>query len=121
MAIRCSAIFAAASILSSVTLCAAEEASGYPGQGQPNPADWPTYARDLAGTRYAPLTQINAANVGKADSVLVPTGSLPRRRRAADAWRARRRATLPCRKGTLHRLLAAPAAQAESRPAYRES
>lgn len=27
-------------------------------------ADWPTYNRDLAGTRYSPLTQINRSNVG---------------------------------------------------------
>jgi quinoprotein glucose dehydrogenase len=26
-------------------------------------ADWPTYNRDLAGTRYSPLTQINTGNV----------------------------------------------------------
>ena len=26
--------------------------------------DWPTYNRDLAGTRYSPLTQINTRNVG---------------------------------------------------------
>jgi len=26
-------------------------------------ADWPTYNRDLAGTRYSPLTQINTNNV----------------------------------------------------------
>jgi glucose dehydrogenase len=26
--------------------------------------DWPMYNRDLAGTRYSPLTQINARNVG---------------------------------------------------------
>lgn len=26
-------------------------------------ADWPTYNRDLAGTRYSPLTQINTTNV----------------------------------------------------------
>ena len=30
-----------------------------------NPADWPMYTRDLAGTRYSPLKQINAANVSK--------------------------------------------------------
>ena len=30
-----------------------------------NPADWPTYTRDLAGTRYSPLKQINTANVAK--------------------------------------------------------
>jgi len=28
------------------------------------PADWPTYNRDLAGTRFSPLTQINTENVG---------------------------------------------------------
>ena len=27
--------------------------------------DWPTYGRDLAGTRYSPLKQINAGNVTK--------------------------------------------------------
>ena len=26
-------------------------------------ADWPTYNRDLAGTRYSPLDQINTGNV----------------------------------------------------------
>ena len=32
--------------------------------GARNPAsDWPTYNRDLAGTRYSPLTQINTTNV----------------------------------------------------------
>ncbi|HTT61791.1 MAG TPA: PQQ-binding-like beta-propeller repeat protein, partial [Bryobacteraceae bacterium] len=30
-----------------------------------SPADWPMYTRDLAGTRYSPLTGINAANVSK--------------------------------------------------------
>jgi hypothetical protein len=28
-------------------------------------ADWPMYNRDLAGTRYSPLTQINTRNVTK--------------------------------------------------------
>ncbi len=28
-------------------------------------ADWPMYNRDLAGTRYSPLAQINSRNVGK--------------------------------------------------------
>jgi quinoprotein glucose dehydrogenase len=32
-------------------------------------ADWPTYNRDLAGTRYSPLTQINATNVDKLKQV----------------------------------------------------
>ena len=31
----------------------------------PAPGDWPRFARDLAGTRYSPLTQINAGNVSK--------------------------------------------------------
>ena len=30
---------------------------------QTEAADWPTYNRDLAGTRYSPLTQINTENV----------------------------------------------------------
>src|SRR5580692_2067986 len=30
-----------------------------------NPSDWPMYTRDLAGTRYSPLKQINAGNVSK--------------------------------------------------------
>ena len=28
-------------------------------------ADWPMYTRDLAGTRYSPLAQIDAQNVSK--------------------------------------------------------
>ncbi|HTA41595.1 MAG TPA: hypothetical protein VK789_04055, partial [Bryobacteraceae bacterium] len=28
-------------------------------------ADWPMFNRDLAGTRYSPLTQINTSNVAK--------------------------------------------------------
>jgi glucose dehydrogenase len=31
----------------------------------PRPGDWPRYTRDLAGTRYSPLTEINTGNVGK--------------------------------------------------------
>jgi quinoprotein glucose dehydrogenase len=31
-------------------------------QYQPKPTEWPTYAADLAGTRYRPLDQINASN-----------------------------------------------------------
>src|SRR5580698_4233197 len=30
-----------------------------------NGADWPMYNRDLAGTRYSPLTQVNTTNVSK--------------------------------------------------------
>lgn len=32
---------------------------------KPSPAEWPTYNRDLAGTRYSPLAQINASNVSQ--------------------------------------------------------
>lgn len=34
---------------------------------QVDPADWPRYARDLGGTRYSPLDQINASNVENLD------------------------------------------------------
>ena len=30
----------------------------------PDPGDWPLYARDAAGTRYAPMEDINRSNVG---------------------------------------------------------
>src|SRR5579863_8671032 len=30
-----------------------------------NGADWPMYNRNLAGTRYSPLTQVNTTNVSK--------------------------------------------------------
>lgn len=33
--------------------------------GKTDAADWPMYNRDLAGTRYSPLTQINTSNVAK--------------------------------------------------------
>jgi quinoprotein glucose dehydrogenase len=37
-----------------------------PGIGKaPDPADWPRYARDFAGTRYSPLTQITSRNVDR--------------------------------------------------------
>ncbi len=35
-----------------------------PPRVQADAADWPTYNRDLAGTRYSPLMQINTDNVG---------------------------------------------------------
>jgi len=31
----------------------------------PGEGDWPRYARDLAGTRFSPLTQINTENVAR--------------------------------------------------------
>jgi glucose dehydrogenase len=34
-------------------------------QTKPSAADWPMFNRDLAGTRYSPLTQINTTNVGQ--------------------------------------------------------
>ncbi|MGE5721326.1 MAG: PQQ-dependent dehydrogenase, methanol/ethanol family, partial [Sphingomonadales bacterium] len=33
--------------------------------GNPAPGDWPRYARDLAGTRFSPLKQIDTGNVSK--------------------------------------------------------
>src|SRR5262249_19325302 len=35
------------------------------GQRAPKDTEWPTYAADLAGTRYRPLDQINASNFSK--------------------------------------------------------
>ena len=29
------------------------------------PGDWPSYNRDLAGTRYSPLKEVTAANVSR--------------------------------------------------------
>lgn len=37
--------------------------------GSSRAADWPTYNRDLAGTRYSPLTQINRDNVQNLEQV----------------------------------------------------
>src|SRR5580692_7476415 len=37
----------------------------YGQKAKDNPSDWPMYTRDLAGTRYSPLKQINAGNVSK--------------------------------------------------------
>jgi quinoprotein glucose dehydrogenase len=34
-------------------------------QSRPKDTEWPTYAGDLAGSKYKPLDQINAANFGK--------------------------------------------------------
>ena len=33
-------------------------------RAQNDPGDWPMYNRDLAGTRFSPLHQIDASNVG---------------------------------------------------------
>jgi glucose dehydrogenase len=40
-----------------------------PAAAQLNGGDWPLYNRDLAGTRYSPLTQIDPANVHELDEV----------------------------------------------------
>ena len=45
------------------------------------PGDWPMYNRDLAGTRYSPLTQINTKNVTN----LTQAWSFPLRERIADS------------------------------------
>jgi quinoprotein glucose dehydrogenase len=59
--IRYFAVIAAAALLPSVALTQSTKQTANP---KPNPvADWPMYNRDLGGTRYSPLTQINASNV----------------------------------------------------------
>src|SRR6185437_4551950 len=44
-------------------------------------ADWPLYNRDLAGTRYSPLKQINTSNVQNLKQAwtyrLMPPGGIP--------------------------------------------
>jgi glucose dehydrogenase len=52
MRIRFAIVFAAAALLPSLAQTPKPTAT----------ADWPMYNRDLAGTRYSPLTQINTAN-----------------------------------------------------------
>ena len=55
MRIRLSILLAASAMLSGL----------YAQKSKDNPADWPMYTRDLAGTRYSPLKQINGTNVSK--------------------------------------------------------
>ena len=55
---RLALILAGAATLALATPVLANEA-------QPKPGDWPRYARDLGGTRFSPLKQINRGNVGK--------------------------------------------------------
>jgi glucose dehydrogenase len=52
---------AAALVLSA---CAGEDSAGA-GGASPAGGDWPHYNRDLAGTRYSPLTQIDTENVAR--------------------------------------------------------
>src|SRR5437773_12038896 len=61
MRIRYAVILAAAAILPAV---AQTQSTKQAAAAKPNPAaDWPMYNRDLGGTRYSPLTQINSTNV----------------------------------------------------------
>ncbi len=54
---------ALAAILTASAPVAAQDA------GRSAAADWPTYNRDLAGTRYSPLDQIDASNVASLEEV----------------------------------------------------
>ncbi len=45
--------------------CLAWMAAPAPAQSHGKDTEWPTYAADLAGSRYRPLDQINASNFGK--------------------------------------------------------
>ncbi len=49
----------------SILVLVALTAGAYAQKAKDNPADWPMYTRDLAGTRYSPLKQINTTNVAK--------------------------------------------------------
>ena len=40
-----------------------------PAQERSAAADWPTYNRDLAGTRYSPLDEIDTSNVASLEEV----------------------------------------------------
>lgn len=55
--------FRAALALSTALLVTAAHAQS--GSTKVNPDDWPRYTRDLGGTRFSPLNQINAGNVTK--------------------------------------------------------
>ncbi|MCB5426433.1 PQQ-binding-like beta-propeller repeat protein [Altererythrobacter sp. CC-YST694] len=50
-------------ILSGIALLPTFSAIRVQAETAPPAADWPRYARDLGGTRYSPLDQINTANV----------------------------------------------------------
>ncbi len=56
-----------------ITMLAAALAAFVQTASAQNAADWPMFNRDLAGTRYSPLTQINSTNVSK----LVKTWTYP--------------------------------------------
>src|SRR5690554_2759344 len=67
-----------ASLAFAVATCATTAVSV--AQDQVAAGDWPMYSRDLAGTRFSPLTQIDTRNVGE----LVEAWSVPVSRSAAD-------------------------------------
>jgi glucose dehydrogenase len=48
-----------------LVLVSGTSAVGADKRAKENDADWPMYNRDLAGTRYSPLSQINGKNVSK--------------------------------------------------------
>jgi quinoprotein glucose dehydrogenase len=55
-----------ARVIVPLAVCAIVAVSPTPVRAQNAPAaDWPMYSRDLASTRYSPLTQINTDNVSK--------------------------------------------------------
>jgi len=68
---RMRAASATAMALAVVTLGAALPAGAQTTRTQPGTAaaDWPMYNRDLAGTRFSPLTQINRGNVARLQQV----------------------------------------------------
>ena len=57
----------------------------YAQKAKDNPRDWPMYTRDLAGTRYSPLKQINAGNVSKLTAAWNVQSARPGGARAAAA------------------------------------
>lgn len=59
----------AAALAAALAVAAPVAAQPGPGAARPPAADWPTYNRDLAGTRYSPLTQINRDNVASLEPV----------------------------------------------------
>ena len=59
-------VFAAAGLLA-VGSASAQNAKA--GSSKVSAGEWPMYNRDLAGTRYSPLTQINTTNVTKLEQV----------------------------------------------------
>src|SRR2546428_12690927 len=63
MSLRNAIILGAAALLLGFQIQAMKAQQAVKG---PNPGtDWPMFSHDLAGTRFSPLKQINAGNVGK--------------------------------------------------------